>query len=197
MITAEIIHVLTNLAKGIDPLTGADLPSGGPYHNPYVIRALFAAADELQEHAPARSFQRSAPANAGRAWTPEEDDRLLAELGAGTRLMDIARAHHRSRGAILTRLVRLGKFATLEDARAATERPRQTTAKWAALKLERTQAGKPWCDAEDEALLEDFDAGLPLEQIAKGLHRGVRAIEVRLIKLGRQLQVAASAAQES
>jgi hypothetical protein len=164
---------------------------GGPYHNPYVIRALFAAADELQEHAPARSIQRLAPANAGRGWTPEEDDQLLAELAAGTRLMDAARAHGRSRGAILSRLVRLGRFVTLEDARAATERPRQTTAKWAALKLERTQAGKPWCDDEDEALLEYFDAGLPLEQIANGLHRGVRAVEVRLVTLGRELPLSA------
>ena len=49
----------------------------------------------------------------------------------------------------------------------------------------RPRAGKPWTKEDDEELLRDFDAGLQLEDIARRRERGVRAIEVRLYKLGR------------
>jgi hypothetical protein len=53
------------------------------------------------------------------------------------------------------------------------------------IKQKRSQAGKKWSPEEDVALLRDFDQGIPVEQLAERLHRGVRAVEVRLFKLGR------------
>ena len=53
------------------------------------------------------------------------------------------------------------------------------------IKQKRSQAGKRWSPEEDAALLRDFDQGIPVEQLAERLHRGVRAVEVRLFKLGR------------
>lgn len=52
-------------------------------------------------------------------------------------------------------------------------------------KQPRLRAGKPWTEEEDAALLQDIEAGLPLEEIARRRRRGVHAIEVRLCKLGR------------
>ena len=50
----------------------------------------------------------------------------------------------------------------------------------------RPRAGKPWTPDEDEALLLEFDAGMPLEQIALLRGRGVFGVSVRLCKLGRK-----------
>jgi hypothetical protein len=52
-------------------------------------------------------------------------------------------------------------------------------------KQQRSRAGKPWSAEEDAELLRCFDRKLTKEQMADRLHRGVRAIEVRLFKLGR------------
>jgi hypothetical protein len=85
----------------------------------------------------------------------------------------------------MARLVRLGKLAAPTDAQVPLESHEPRTSNWASIKEERTQAGKPWTAAEDAALLRDYDASVPLEQIAVHLHRGIHAVEVRLIKLGR------------
>jgi hypothetical protein len=49
----------------------------------------------------------------------------------------------------------------------------------------RPRAGRVWTQDEDEALLLEFDTGLPLEQIALSRGRGVFGVAVRLCKLGR------------
>ncbi len=51
---------------------------------------------------------RSGPANRGRPWSAEEEDRLRAAWDAGDDPPDIARALSRSRGAVLARAVKLG-----------------------------------------------------------------------------------------
>lgn len=38
---------------------------------------------------------------------------------------------------------------------------------------------------EDAELLDAFDAGVPLDELARRLRRGVKAVEVRLVELGR------------
>jgi hypothetical protein len=53
----------------------------------------------------------------------------------------------------------------------------------------RPRAGRVWTLDEDEALLLEFEAGLPLEEIALLRGRGVFGVEVRLIKLGRKPRV--------
>jgi hypothetical protein len=55
----------------------------------------------------------------------------------------------------------------------------------AKVKQRRSQAGKRWSTEEDAVLLRDFDHGMPLEELGARLHRGVKAVEVRLFKLGR------------
>jgi len=50
----------------------------------------------------------------------------------------------------------------------------------------RPRAGRVWTPDEDEALLLEFDAGLPLDRIALLRGRGVFGVAVRLCKLGRR-----------
>ena len=50
-------------------------------------------------------------------------------------------------------------------------------------KRQRPRAGRVWDSAEDAILLAEFDAGLPMAEIAARLGRGLFAVEVRLAKL--------------
>lgn len=43
-------------------------------------------------------------------WTKEEDEMLLSEFADHMKLYEIAKAHSRTRGAIKTRLIKLGKI---------------------------------------------------------------------------------------
>jgi hypothetical protein len=51
-------------------------------------------------------------------------------------------------------------------------------------KRSRPRAGRVWEPKEDAALLADFEAGSPPEEIAFRLGRGSFSVEVRLCKLG-------------
>jgi hypothetical protein len=188
MNTAEIVQVINRLADGIDPISGQPLPRENLCNHPYVIRALFAAVNLLQRPGPLErpiKVGRPAPAKAGSAWTSAEDKQLMAEMAAGTKLMEIAKAHDRSRGAILARTVRLGLFESRDDARAAMELGLRQPTNWEVLKKERPQAGKVWTDDEDQRLISLFDEGVAAEEIGKHLGRGTFAVQVRLHKLGK------------
>ena len=61
-------------------------------------------------------------------------------------------------------------------------RPHKTTS-WQR-PLERSQAGKKWTPENDCMLLAGIRSGLTVEELAKRFGRGVKSIEVRLLKLG-------------
>ncbi len=90
---------------------GEVLPDDIPLSNPHVIRGLFIAAKAL-EPTPAKSARpaTAAPGNAGKSWTEEEDQRLLAGFDAGTPVAALARTHERTTGAINSRWVKLGRL---------------------------------------------------------------------------------------
>ena len=96
--------LLTELADGVDPLTGECLPADSVCNRPEIIRALHCVLRALQERA-----DGAAATNAGRSWSAEEEARLLQEYGAGLTTETIARRHGRSIGAIETRLSELGQ----------------------------------------------------------------------------------------
>ena len=105
-IAREIINVL---AQGIHPITGEAMPADSPYNEPPVIRALFAVSRAL-EGCDSTRVRRDLPANAGKAWSPEEDDRLAAAFDAGQDLKQMALDLGRSRVAVEARLVKLGRI---------------------------------------------------------------------------------------
>lgn len=111
--TMTALEIVECLAKGIDPLTGEILSEHGPLNDPAVIRALFEAANALRTSpAPGQPNAEAnpRPANAGNAWPPEEDLRLLADFDAGVTPKELARKHGRTPGAIKSRLVKLGRI---------------------------------------------------------------------------------------
>jgi len=186
MKTPEILRILESLASGDDPFTGEHLPNQSPYHDPRVIRALYMAVRELERGMLQRRVVDGAPPMAGTPWTDAEDHQLIEEFDAAMPFAVIARKHERTAGAIRSRLQRLGKLDTTIPTGKSTDHS-ETTAKsekwW--IEAGRTQAGKTWTREEDEALLQEFDAGMDIEQIAQRRKRGVKSVEVRLVKLGR------------
>lgn len=111
MTPEEAKQIIDVLASGVDPATGEVLPEDNPLNNPHVIRALFIASKALERMA-AKSARQSAaaPGKAGKPWSEDEDQRLLAGFDAGTPVAALALAHERSSGAITSRLTRLGRL---------------------------------------------------------------------------------------
>jgi hypothetical protein len=114
MTPAEAKQIIEVLASGVDPATGEVMPDDSPLSSPHVIRALFIAAKALEQAGSkaSRSGSGSAatPGNAGKSWSEEEDQRLVAGFDAGTPVATLARTHERSAGAITSRLIRLGRL---------------------------------------------------------------------------------------
>lgn len=106
---SQVITVLESLASGVDPTTGS--VSHEVFAAPNVIRALFVAADLLkQTPASATGTQKQQPPAAGARWTADEDAVLAREFDQGTSIAEIASRHSRTRGAITSRLVKLGRI---------------------------------------------------------------------------------------
>ncbi|MGC4060961.1 MAG: hypothetical protein QM749_08970 [Aquabacterium sp.] len=104
------------LAKGIDPETGEVLPQDSPINSPHVIRALFMAAKALEQAADDKPTRAKAdsPGNAGKSWTPAEDQQLAQAFDQGRQIAELAKAHQRTAGAIKSRLIRLGRLQESE-----------------------------------------------------------------------------------
>lgn len=101
--------LLTELADGVDPLTGECLPSDSVCNRPEIIRALHCV---LQHTAGGR--KRPSPPNAGKPWTEADDSALLQMYDAGSDVGELETHFQRSRTAIIRRLERLGRVQLLE-----------------------------------------------------------------------------------
>jgi len=104
----EALVVIRSLANGLNPEGSNPLPQDSIYRRPQTVRALNRAVSALVA---AEERERNRPNNAGKSWSPGEDLKICEELRAGGNLHQIAVAHGRSVGSIVTRLVRLGKIA--------------------------------------------------------------------------------------
>ncbi|OQB94342.1 MAG: hypothetical protein BWX84_00231 [Verrucomicrobia bacterium ADurb.Bin118] len=105
---AEALPILRLLADGKHPLTGADLPEDSCYQSAKVLRALLAGIDALEKAA--KKKNRELPAGAGKPWSAEEDQTLVADFESGTAIKELAQNHQRTTGAIKSRLEKLGKL---------------------------------------------------------------------------------------
>lgn len=109
--TPQAAHqILTNLANGMHPETGAPLPQESVLNHPNVVRALFLACAALQGPAPKSARSDNLPEKAGKAWSAAEDAQLLVEFDNGELIETLAAQHQRTKGAIASRLVRLGRI---------------------------------------------------------------------------------------
>lgn len=112
----DLMRHLAGWRDGVDPATGATLPVDHPAQRTDFLRVVCAAIDALSSApmpacAPARTAAQSpGRGNAGRPWSPAEDERLEQAHAAGMRVAELARAHERTTGAITARLVKLGRI---------------------------------------------------------------------------------------
>lgn len=99
-------EIVRTLADGVDPTTGEILPAESVYNTPEVIRALFTILEQVEHDS--TNATTDPLRNAGKPWTPAEDDKLCDEYLSKSKISDIAREHGRSYGAIESRLEHLG-----------------------------------------------------------------------------------------
>jgi hypothetical protein len=119
---ADALKIIQQLANGIDPHSGEVFRADSPYQHPDTVRALFFALHALEgDAAPKQRAPNapSAPQNAGKPWSDEEDKTLAAGFDAGKQIPELAAAHGRSRFAIEARLAKLGKIAPPPNMRGA------------------------------------------------------------------------------
>jgi hypothetical protein len=103
--------IVDALARGVDPYTGEPLPADGPFANPDTRKALLAASAALRAETYATpAAARELPANAGKSWDVDEEEKLAAAFDAGSGMKDLAAAHGRTPAAIKSRLIKLGKI---------------------------------------------------------------------------------------
>lgn len=125
------LQILKALAEGVDPATGEQFPGNSSYQHPETVRALYSAIRLLESGpSPSSAVQPSSgearkpgPANAGRPWSQDEDQRLGKGYDTGRTIDELAEAHQRSRIAIEARLAKLGRIEAPPEG-LPTRRPR-------------------------------------------------------------------------
>lgn len=108
-------NVMRYLAEGIDPISLNPLSEDSPLQKPYLIRVFYAAADALVRIRAYESRKSRLPKNAGRSWTPFEDEQLSASFSAGTTIKVLSSEHERTSAAIRARLIKLGKISEFDE----------------------------------------------------------------------------------
>ena len=96
-------ELLSALADGTDPFTGEILPQDHVCNKPEMIRAFHEILNALPS-----PEKKNQPRNAGSPWTDIEEEKLLDEFDSGMTITAIAKEHGRSKGAIESKLAKLG-----------------------------------------------------------------------------------------
>ncbi len=104
------LKIIQTLSDGIDPVTGEVFPADSPYQNTQIVRALFVAVDALKKVIDKNNKKKTLPERAGKAWDKAESDLLVQRFDEGATIGELATEHKRTRGAIQSQLVKLGKI---------------------------------------------------------------------------------------
>ena len=103
--------VLRVLADGVNPTTGEVLPDSDSSNQVEIVRAIHTVLDALAS----TKQKKTAPANAGKPWT-EEDDKILCKMyDENCSVESICEYFKRSPGGIAARLVHVGKIQNREE----------------------------------------------------------------------------------
>ena len=103
-------EILKALVQGMDPQSGQALDADEVVQRKEVSQALLLAEICCRESIE-RDLQRARrPTKTGAAWSEAEDSDLLRDFDAGTPLNVLAERFQRSRSAISSRLMRLGRL---------------------------------------------------------------------------------------
>lgn len=126
----KAFSIVSALADGVNPLTGEVFPADSPYQTADVVRALFLVVRILEKRPKPRSRASTAD-NAGKPWSSEEDQRLLAQFDEGMPVADLARSHGRTVAGIQARLERHGRITPAMNASARRFADRDSRARQA------------------------------------------------------------------
>ena len=105
----KALGIIRTLADGIDPYTGEVYFATSPYQNPETVRALFTAINALEIAQKKEKRKRALPDRAGQPWDDEETSRLIKKFEDGVPINELAVEHKRTKGAIVSQLIKLGK----------------------------------------------------------------------------------------
>ncbi len=105
-------QILQGLVNGVDPFTDEDLAAGTVLQHPETMRAMLAGCSALDERTARAGRRAQQPKNLGKAWTPEEQERLISAFKAGENLEQVAARHGCSLRGIESRLEILGMIAS-------------------------------------------------------------------------------------
>jgi hypothetical protein len=111
----QVIEIVKSLADGLDPQTHEPLAHESVYQNPDAARALYTAVGVLEEARQREERKAQLPPNTGRAWDEAEDQKLRDEFHRAVPFDQMAQVRCRTRGAIISRLVKLGKVRPRAD----------------------------------------------------------------------------------
>ncbi len=101
-------QILNGLVSGVDPFTEQELAAGTVLQHPDVMRAMLAGCSALDERTARAGRRALQPRNIGKAWTPEEQERLTQAFKSGENLEQVAARHGRTVRGIESRLEILG-----------------------------------------------------------------------------------------
>ena len=107
---SKATEIIKLLADGKHPFTKAQLDENHVINEPDVIRALNKIIETLSSKEKKSKKHRELPERVGKPWSKDEDKALIKAFEQGISLNDLVLKHQRTRGAIRTRLVRLGKI---------------------------------------------------------------------------------------
>lgn len=106
----EALDIIQALSDGLNPFLNDALPSESICHNTAVNEALQLAIEGLQSKLKSEARHASLPTKAGEPWTDEEAQQVVAAYESGQTMAEIAKEHQRTKGAIQSRLEKLGKL---------------------------------------------------------------------------------------
>jgi hypothetical protein len=107
----EALDIVRKLVNGGHPETGEFVQGDSRYQHPQTVRALHCAIAALEFRQERERTRKFLPANAGKSWSDQEDAQISEELRHGINFESIAKAHNRTVGSIIARLVHLGKIS--------------------------------------------------------------------------------------
>ena len=107
----KAIEILKVLADGKHPFTKERLDENHVINEPDVIRALNKITEVLSSAEKTVNKQRDLPQRVGKPWSESEDKALIKHFENGSSINDLVIKHQRTRGAIRSRLVKLGKIS--------------------------------------------------------------------------------------
>jgi hypothetical protein len=104
----EALKIMRTLANGANPETGDALEAESICRKPTIVKVLNKSIAALVA---AEERERVRPKNAFRTWTRAEDAQVFEAVRKGVPFEEIAKAHNRTVGSIVVRLVKLGRIA--------------------------------------------------------------------------------------